>query len=152
MLSIAEIQSAAEALLKSRFTDTQTVYRDLAPKGFARPSFLVECGPVKMEDAGCGMLDITATVTVTSFLPVDDYHNTQITALQTRMMSVQELFAVGYLEVGGRALHVTGNTGDYGFDFASVTLTLSYADDRPGEEAPDAAMGEVRTTIKIQEV
>ncbi len=150
MLSISDIQAAAEELLGQRFAG-DTVYRDLAPRDFKRPSFLVECGPVKMEDAGCAALQIGLTVVITIFTAVDDYHNSHIGELQQRLMAVLELFAVGYLRVNDRALHVAGNEGDYQFDFATVRVTLSYADDRPGGEETFQAMGAVHTEIVNKE-
>lgn len=147
MLSIADIHDAVEDLLGERFPG-EPVHHDLVPQNFERPAFLVEGGPVKMAEAGSMTLDVTATVRITAFAAVDEYHNSQVAELRTRMMAILELFAVGYLEVDGRALHVAGNEGEYGFDFATVTVTLSYRDDRPGEDEVYQTMGEVHTTIK----
>lgn len=147
MLSVADIQNAVESLLGERFPG-ETVYRDLAPTDFERPSFLVECGPVKMAEAGRMTLDVTAAVKVKAFVPVDEYNNSQVAEIAQRMMAVLELFAAGYLALGDRALRVAGNEGNYDSDLATVTVTLSYRDDRPGEDEVFAAMGEVHTTIK----
>lgn len=146
MLSIQEIQAAVEELLGGRFPG-EAVYKNLVPADFTRPSFLVACGPVKMTDAGYASLDVTATVTITAFVVVDEYHNSQVEELAMRMMAVLELFAVGYLQVNDRALHVTGTEGDYEADCATVKVSLSYMDDRPGEETWQT-MGQVNTTIQ----
>lgn len=146
MLALNAVLEAAKGLLGERFPG-EARYTNQVPKNFTRPSFLVEGGPLRMADADCGALDITAEVKITCFTPVDAYYNSDSAELIRRMTAVQELFAVGYLRVGDRALHVVGNTGEYFLDFAEVTVALQYQDDRPGaEDWP--LMGEAHINIK----
>jgi len=147
MISIETIISAAEDLVAGQFSSDEK-YRNLTPRDFKRPSFLFEGGPVKTAPAGISLLEVTATITITIFVEVDAYHNSHIQELEQRMMSVKELFAVGYLRVGDRALHVINTDGNYQFDFATVQVTLNYLDDCPGDGKTWPLMGEVHTTIK----
>lgn len=133
MLNPNTILTALEERLGERFPGRR-VYRDLVPEGFERPSFLVSLGSVEMADASCDTLDVKTQLVVTAFETVDRYHNTHVAALAGTMMLVQELFAAAYLRVGDRALHVAGNKGEYHYDYAEITVTLSYQDDRPGGE------------------
>lgn len=146
MLELQAVIEAVKGLLEERFPG-EPRYTEILPKGFQRPSSLVESGPVELTDASAECLEVTAGIKVTLFAKVDSYHNSNSAELSRRMMSVLELFAVGYLEVGDRRLHVIGNVGKCGLDYAEVTLSLRYQDDRPGgEEWP--LMGEVQTIVE----
>lgn len=145
MLTVKETMDAVEEILRERFPE-EPVYRNLTPTGFVRPSFLLVYGPRGMTDASCGTLEVTAAVTVTAFVPVDEYHNSHIDALQERAAAVQELFAVEGLRVVDRVLSVTGSTAVCNFDFAEIEIKLRYQDDRPGAgEWP--LMGEVDVRV-----
>ena len=97
-----------------------------------------------MLDASCACLEVKATVVVTAFVEADDYYNSHVPDLMTRMGAVQELFAVDGLQVEDRFLHVTANKGNCQFDYAETSITFQYQDDRPGgDEWP--LMGEIQT-------
>lgn len=146
MLSFLAITEAVKGLVEERYPEN-TVYMERVPVDFARPSFLVELGPVEMLDASCGCLEVKATVVVTAFVEADDYYNSHVPDLMTRMGAVQELFAVDGLQVEDRFLHVTANKGNCQFDYAETSITFQYQDDRPGgDEWP--LMGEIQTKIK----
>lgn len=146
MLTPKEIMDAVQELLEERFPE-EKVYRNLTPTGFSRPSWLIYLGPIAMLDASAGCLEVRASMKVTAFVTVDEYHNSHMDELQRRMMAVQELFAVEGLRVSDRVLHVVGNTGESQFDFAEVTVTLHYQDDRPGaEDWP--LMGEIQVSVR----
>ena len=143
MLSFLAITEAVKGLVEERYPGN-TVYLERVPVDFARPSFLVELGPVEMLDAACGCLEVKATVVVTAFVEADDYYNSHVPDLMTRMGAVQELFAVDGLQVEDRFLHVTANKGNCQFDYAETSITFQYQDDRPGgDEWP--LMGEIQT-------
>ena len=130
MLSFLAITEAVKGVVEERYPGN-TVYMERVPVDFARPSFLVELGPVEMLDASCGCLEVKATVVVTAFVEADDYYNSHVPDLMTRMGAVQELFAVDGLQVEDRFLHVTANKGNCQFDYAETSITFQYQDDRP---------------------
>ena len=146
MLSFSTITQAVQELVAERYPETP-IYMNRVPVEFDRPSFLVELGPVEMLDASCACLELKVTVVITAFVEADDYYNSHVPDLMTRMGAVQELFAVDGLQVEDRFLHVTANKGNCQFDYAETSITFQYQDDRPGgDEWP--LMGEIQTKIK----
>lgn len=149
MLAFSEIVDAAEGLLKERFPG-EAYYREHAPTDFVRPSFLTELGPTEMADASYGCLEVQVGIKITAFAMVDEYYDTSAEELMRRMAAVQELFSVEGLRVGDRVLHVTANKGSCQLDYAEVSVTLKYQDNRPtnGKDWPLMEQVEVRTNIK----
>lgn len=146
MLSFLEIANAVSELVKERCGGIP-VYMERVPLHFERPSCLVELGPVEMESASCSCVEIKLTAVVTLFVDADEYHNSHVPELMKRMADVQELFAADGLRVGGRTLRVIADKGNCQFDYAEVSVTFQYQDDRPGgEDYP--LMASVQTTIK----
>lgn len=148
MLSINEILESVKGLLAERLPDIplERFYTNRTPVDFERPAALITFGRITMEDASCACVEVTLPVVIDLFVAVDEYHNSHIEELARRMLAVQELFAAGALLVGDRALHVVFNEGNCNFDYAEITVTLRYQDDRPGgEDYP--LIASVRTTI-----
>ena len=129
MLRSNDILEALEALMLERFP-TSTAYRNLVYKEFDRPSFLVEVGRQTMETATRWTVDRTAQCKVTLFEAVDVRHNTQVEVLADKLALALELFSVAAIQVDDRALDVSAVSGDYFNDYAEVTFTLSWQDDR----------------------
>lgn len=129
MLKINAILDAVTELASQRFPQL-TPYQNVIHKGFSRPSFLVSVTKQTMEDATRWTVERTALVKVTFFEPVDDYHDSQIPALAERLTLALELFSVAAIQVDDRALDVSAVSGDYFNDYAEVTFTLSWQDDR----------------------
>jgi len=150
MLTPKQILDAVAGLLKERFPG-EPVYQNITPIGFARPSSLVTYTSQKMADASCATVEVEAGVAVDIFVAVDEYHNSHLEELARRMTSVQELFAVEGLEVEDRVLHVAGNAGTVNFDFAEISITLRYHDDRPREGRDWPLVEEVRVNTTIKE-
>lgn len=139
MLTISEITQGVKGLLEERFPK-ENVYLELPQEAPVRPYFLVEPSLMQMADANCGGVEVTARVVVTAFAD-------GAAELQRRLMAVLELFAVGYLKAGDRALGVEKNTGFAFSDHAKIKLKLTYRDDRPGaQEWP--LMGDILTQFK----
>ena len=136
MLRIEEIKDALEELLGKTFPDCMP-YRNLVRKGFQRPSFLTEVGRQTMEDATRYAVDRTAQAKVTFFETVDEYHDTQVEKLEARLSVGMLLLSQGALPAGDRYLDVSGVAGEAYNDYAELTFTLSWQDDRElaGEDA-----------------
>ena len=136
MVSFNHVLAAVKQLLEIRFPG-EDVYTNLTPANFKRPSWLVSFGEVNMGDASFACVDIALPVTVTAIVEEDEYHNSHFEELSRRMQSAMELLAMTSLAVDGRHLRVGDVTGDMNYDFASLTIPLSYQDDRPnGVEYP----------------
>lgn len=135
-MTLTNILEGVEAALAEQWPGAP-VYRNRTPKNFARPSFLLEGGPVTQEELGGSMEQFSARVRVTAFLPVDAYKNSDADALAARMSEMMALFAGGCVRIGDRCPHVTGLMGDYGFDYAEVSAALVWTDGwEAGEEYP----------------
>lgn len=144
MLSINKILESAKTLVEGRFPG-EPVYTNQTPTDFVRPSWLVGLGKSTMEDASMGCVEMTVPVVITSFVTVDEYYNNHFEELLRRMHSAMELFAAGYLELEGRALHVVKVTGECQYDYAEVAVTLRYQDSRPVSEEEYPLMGHIQT-------
>lgn len=129
MLRINEILDAVEELMKERFPNSDA-YRNLTPKDFKRPAFMVEMGKQTMETFTRDLVERTAEVTVTLFEEVDVRHNSQVEALGDRLTLALELFSCPAIQVGDRYLDLSAVHGDYFNDYAQVIFTLSWQDDR----------------------
>lgn len=146
MIGFRDLLVAAQGRLEERFPG-ENVYLDRAPAECARPAFLVEGGPVEVEDAGCGCVMVKATVKVTVLAEVDGQGNGHMDELVRNMAAVQTLFAAEGLRVEDRALHVVKNVGQYRLDGAEIMLTIQYQDDRPGQGQGQPLMGDVRVRM-----
>lgn len=129
MLRVNDILLAVEALTQERFPSL-SAYRNVVRKGFKRPSFLTEVGKQTMEDATRWTVDRTAQVKITFFETVDDYHDSQIETLSDRLTVALELFSCAAIQVGDRYLDIRATAGEVFNDYAELTFTLSWQDDR----------------------
>lgn len=124
-MTLTNILEGVEAALTAQWP-AAPVYQNRTPKNFTRPAFLLEGGPVSQEELGGSMEQFSARLRVTAFLPVDAYKNSDAAALAVRMSEMMALFAGGYVQIGERCPHVTALTGDYGFDYAEVSVALTW--------------------------
>lgn len=148
MLKLSEILDSVEELMKERFP-TLKAYRDPARKNFDRPSYLVTAGKQTMEGATARTVDRTAQVTVSIFEAVDDYHDSQAEALAGRLSSAMELFSVGAIQAGDRYLDVGTVSGTVGWDFAELTIPLSWQDDRELNEPDYAPVEHIDLVVEV---
>ena len=125
-----DIGNALEALLMEKFPGEE-VHRELAPTGFSRPANLVVQDKVEGNaDFGCGVVHLSATFTITTFVAVDEYHHSHLAALHLRQMAIAGLLMPGFIKVGNRFPKVEGFTLAGGYDYDTVTVTVSYTLDR----------------------
>ena len=148
MLKINAILDAVTELASQRLPQL-TPYQNVIHKGFSRPSFLVSVTKQTMEDATRWTVERTALVKVTFFEPVDDYHDSQIPALAERLTLALELFSVAAIQVDDRALDVSSVSGDYFNDYAEVTFTLSWQDDRDVTPVASALLDDIDITVAV---
>lgn len=111
----------------------ETLYRNLAPVGFERPSNMVELTGIKLDPLGFGpgAVDLQYQYKITTFCVVDEVHDSHLPTLDLRAMAIMAAFAQGYVKVGNRAPKVTACTAKTElYDCAEVLLTLSLSVDR----------------------
>lgn len=147
MITPNEYGDAIEELLNGAFPG-ETVYREMAPENFERPSNEVACeGFSGNTQISADAIDTEVKMTVRTFVEVDAYHNSQLSALYRRAMTILGLFAGGYIKVSDpdtgekRAPKVTAAAAPpTGKDFAEVHLSfrlqLARAEFAPAETLP----------------
>ena len=130
MVRVKDILDALEAELKALFPG-ETVYRNPIRKDLDRPSAYVELGKMTMEDAARQMVDRTAQAKITLFVPVSEgYHDGDVDVLADRLTLALLWFSDGALSVGDRWLDLEKVTGEYFNDYAELTFTLRWMDER----------------------
>lgn len=147
MITPNEYGDAIEALLAEAFPG-EKVYREIVPENFERPCNEIECvGFTAGAQISAGAIDTEVKMVVRTFVPVDEYHNSQFSGLYRRAMTILGLFARGYIKVSDpdtaarRAPKVTAaGVPVTGKDFAEVQLSfrlqLARADFAPAEVLP----------------
>ena len=136
MLTGTELREALKESLDALFPD-QIIYENETPKNFVRPSSLLEMGKRTLTDLTAAQVNVTQDVQVTMFEEVDAYHNSQVQVLEERQLRLMEALAGGYLRVKDRALDISDVAGQVYMDYAEVTFTLTWAEDRrAAEEKP----------------
>lgn len=125
-----------------------TIYIDLCPKKFDRPSFLIEFITVKQRPANRSTIQKTGYYSITCFDITNDYSHSSTIDLLTVQQGVLEIFEIGYIEVDGRAIEVKASSGGRNFDQAYIDLQFEYFDDRPNHTEEIPKMKEVYVTMK----
>ena len=146
MLTPTQIADEIEAQVRAIFPGEEC-YREEAPKNFTRPCTL--------------LVGLQPTYTLTTFVEVDEYHNSHYADLHSRQRRLLALFMPGYLLVEAepgkraRAPKVVKLTTGGGYDYDTVTVVFEYAVDRreflAPETAPPAEEIRVRPDIKNKE-
>lgn len=150
MLRINDILDGVEDLTGKTFPQLKR-YRNLVHKNFERPSFLVEVGRQTMEDATLHTVERTAQVKLTFFETVDDYHDSQIEVLSDRLTAALALYTGGAIQVGDRYLDLSDTAGEVFNDYAELTFTLSWQDDRVLEEVQASPMEQFDMDFTVKE-
>ena len=150
MLRINDILDGVEDLTGKTFPRLKG-YRNLVHKNFERPSFLVEVGRQTMEDATRHTVERTAQVKLTFFETVDDYHDSQIEVLSDRLTAALALYIGGAIQVGDRYLDLSDTAGEVFNDYAELTFTLSWQDDRVLEEVQASPMEQFDMDFTVKE-
>ena len=129
MVTQNDVVAAVKAAIQDKFPDS-TVYTNLVPSRFERPSFLVENTDIALTASTGSTVTLQITVRVVCFVEVDEYHNSQLETLNVRQLAVLGIFAPLYLLVGDRALDVQKLTGGPGGrDWIDITVILDWDED-----------------------
>lgn len=138
----------------NRVLPGQTVYKNLTPTNFERPSVEIECEGATVEVVNGGCARFRFQMLLRSFVTVDERHFSQFQALYQNMMLLLGIFVPAFLKVKDRALHLAGTpSGAVNLDYAEVkahlTLTLSADEFRAAVQYP--LMQEFYENIEIKE-
>jgi len=130
MITMNDILGAINDALVSKFPE-DTVYVNLQPKDYVRPSFLIALMDVARTEANRSMISVSASFSITCYTEIDGHYNSDVNRLTERQTEVMDLFLCGYLSVGDRNLEVQAAEGGVDFGESYVDLSFDYFDDRP---------------------
>lgn len=152
MLTPNDIADQLEKMVAEKFPG-ETIYRELAPQGFTRPSTLIVQEPWTADAGyGVGMIALHPVFTLTTFVEVDEYHNSHLAPMHLRQLMLAGLFLPGCILVGNRAPKVESIEMAGGYDYDTVTVTFGYTLDRQDFEAleqqPKMEQLHLRTEVK----
>lgn len=128
----SDVTAAIAAQLAKTFPG-ETVYTDLTPRDFERPSSMVELAGLSLDPLayGPGGVELLLKYKITTFSVVDEVHASHLPVLDLRAMLVLKSFGSGFIRVKDRAPKVRSLEADTSlFDCAVVTLTLALTLDR----------------------
>ena len=106
----------------------EPVYLDTLPSGFQRPSSYIQLQKFT-GDAGFAprLVEFSPVITLTAFPEADAYKNSDQREVNRRQMLLTAILMPGFIDVKDRAPKVARLELEGGTDFASVTVTFSYA-------------------------
>lgn len=130
-ISMNSVLTALEREIRAIWKDT-VVYQNVMPKNFERPSFYVEMVEFSMrQEAGSpASVSRLGKFRIVAFEAIDEYHNSQVSDLDTKLDRLAGIFAVGYLAVEDRALHSGVEKGQIlSTDAAELVVSFSWLED-----------------------
>ena len=131
MLSVQQIMEGVNAILVRLYPD-RTVYVDVMPEQFERPSFFLRPAGRKITSRTAGVVEVEQMVTVECIDEVGDHYETET----ARLYGVTDTLTAAFLQRGALHCgdrHLTADRVDVSrsLDVADVTITVIYEDDRP---------------------
>lgn len=147
MITTGEIRDAINRLLVNQL-HAKTVYINRCPKNFKRPSYWLETVRRETADVNYSTVKVTLYFSMTCFISLDAYGNSDSKELTDMQDAVVNLFQCGYLRVSDRALKVLANTAGYQNDRSFVDLQFEFFDDRVIEQDDSPLMGDLDMTIE----
>lgn len=146
MVKINDIFDSINKLIISPFP-TDTVYPQSCPKDFDRPSFLIEYIKTTKIDINRTTVEKTAYFTITRFVEKDEYYRSNRLLLAEHQETIVDLFNIGYVTVGDRAIKVKSSTGGIDVDRAYIDLQFEYFDNRTDAEDTTPIITSVTTNL-----
>ena len=125
-----DILDRLKEMIEEKFPG-ETVYTNLTPSDFVRPSTLIVQDGCDVDvSMGTKLIEMRPTFTLTTFVEVDEYHHSHLSALDLRQMKLVSLLIPGYIKIGDRAPKVAAINLGGGYDYDTVTVTFRYTLDR----------------------
>ena len=141
MITRAEIQEEVEKQLLKLFPGLDGhLYRNRVPVDFERPAAMTLLQGDTMECRSHDTVARSVTALVTLFCPVDEYHNSDMDALSAMSDAALEHFSALGIEVGDRWLDIGKVSSNVQYDYAEVSIPLSWDDDRAMSKETTALM------------
>lgn len=147
MVKINDIFDSINKLIISPFP-TDTVYIQRCPKDFDKPSFLLEYIKTSKRDINRSTIEKTAYFTITRFVENDEYYRSNPLLLAEHQETIVDLFNIGYITVGDRAIKVKSSSGGIDTDRAYIDLQFEYFDNRTDVEDTTPLMTSVTTNLQ----
>lgn len=163
MITTKQIMNALESILHTQYPGF-TIYTNLPPAGFTRPSLLIQPLTFEAADASASLLHVTERFKITVIDETDDYDTGDPGRLQEIQQAVLGLFSQGTLWVEDRHIKVRAAYGDPGDpedaekvravsggrerDRAYIDLRFEYMENRPAAESAAPVMETIETIIK----
>ena len=131
MITPSDIADVLKSLIHAEFPGEE-LYEELTPNNFTRPCNLIEQGSVEGDvDFSCGIIEMRASFTITTFVEADEYHHSHLAELHLRQMRLVKLLLPGFIRVQDRSPKVFGKiTMSGNYDYDSIKVTFSYYLDR----------------------
>lgn len=150
MITRRDIHEAAEDQLLKLFPAMRDhMHRNLVPTQFARPAAMTRLADETMRFRTNTTVARSATLVITLFCPVDDYHNADVNVMSAMTDMVMEHFSAPYLPVGDRALDIGAVRCDLNLDYAEVMIPLEWDDDRKASAETQELMNEAHLAITV---
>lgn len=147
MVKINDIFDSINRLIIAPFP-TDTIYIQRCPKDFDRPSFLLEYIKTTKTDINRTTVEKIAYFTITRFVEKDDYYRSNPFLLAEQQETIVDLFNIGYVTVGDRAIKVKSSTGGIDADRAYIDLQFEYFDNRTDAEDTTPLITSVTTNLE----
>ena len=147
---MGDVMSAIKALIEG-VKPKKTVYLNNLPRGFTRPSFLLEQISRSETDLCKSLRNVRIDYAVTIFTTVDEYNIADQSALIAAQNGVMALFANGYITVGDRAPHVVATNGGLNPGEAYVDVTVEYTESARTDTTAYEKMGGVGLKTELRE-
>lgn len=144
-----DIRTALKELLEEMNPEA-VVYENNLPRGFVRPSYLIETIRTRRTKAAAGLMIIEVDMSITCFAKIDNFGNSDQLELVGMQDDVMTLFDCGYLPVGDRAPLISASTAGVNPGESYIDLTVQYSDapQVKTEERETMAHVAIKTTIK----
>ena len=143
MLSVQQIMQGINAILVRLYPD-RTVYVDVMPEQFERPSFFLRPAGRKITSRTAAVVEVEQMVTVQCIDEVGDRYETET----ARLYGVTDALTAAFLQRGALACgdrHLTADRVDVSrdLDVADVTITVTYEDTRPAAPVIQSLIADV---------
>ena len=131
MLSVQQIMEGVNAILVRLYPD-RTVYVDVLPEKFERPSFFLCPEGRKITSRTAAVVEVEQMILIQCADEVGDHYETQT----ARLYGVTDTLTAAFLQRGALVCGDRKLTADRvdvsrSLDVADVTITVIYEDDRP---------------------
>lgn len=148
MITKTQIMDAAAEQLQTLFPE-MTLYRNRTPTNFARPSALISLTGETMACRTSQTVSRGITLVLDLFVEVDDYHFSQIDTLNAMADVVMEHFSAPALPVSDRALDIGQIKCEVNYDYAEISIPLSWDDTRKLETEQRELIESLKLNINI---